>query len=156
MDERMIGYFDASLHNEEICEREWEEGRERIRKMKEKEQKRGFVGLTYDEQYQLYCPPCVEVTRYQLKRPMTPLELYQLDKGTRPLAQWGRRPWRGIVVDGLKGEKYYYGNGLRGRLRGVGSMHLNVYLVDGPTGWIISCSCSAPFFKKKGRGRSFG
>jgi|GEM_PF-1857771 len=149
MDEMMIGYFDASLHNEEICKQEWEEGREGIRMMKEKEEKRGLVGLTYDEQYQLYCPPVVEVTKYQLKRPMTPLELYQLDKATRPLALTGSRPWRGIIVDGLRGEKYYYGNGWWGRLRGgVGSMHLSVYLVDGPTGWIISCSCSAPFFER--------
>jgi hypothetical protein len=149
MDEMMIGYFDASLHNEEICEREREEGKESIRKTKEEEQKRGFVGLTYDEQYQLYCPPTVEVTKYQLKRPMTPLELYQLDKGTRPLAAPGSsRPWRGIVIDGLKGEKYCYGTGWGGRLRGEDSMHLNIYLVDGPIGWIISCSCSGPFFER--------
>jgi len=146
MDDMMIGYFNASLHNEEICEREREEGKESIRKIKEEERRRGLVGLTYDEQYQLYCPPTVEVTKYQLKRPMTPLELYQLDKGTRPLAGWGSRPWRGIVVDGLRGEKYYYSDG--GRLLEEHYMHLNVYLVDGSTGWIISCFCSAPFFER--------
>ena len=93
----------------------------------------------------MYCPPTVEVTKYQLKRGMTPLELYQLDKGTRPLAIWGNRPSRGIVVDGLKGEKYYYSN--TGRLPDERIMHLNVYLVDGLTGWLISCFCSEPFFK---------
>lgn len=145
MDEMMIGYFNASLHNEEICEREREEGRERIRKIKE-EEKRGLVGLTYDERYQLYCPPAVEVTKYQLKRSMTPLELYQLDKGTRPSPITDSRPWQGIVVDGLKGEKYYYSDG--GRLIEERIKHLNVYLVDGLTGWIISCFCSTPFFKR--------
>jgi len=37
MDDMMIGYLDASLHNEEICEREREEGKESIRKIKEEE-----------------------------------------------------------------------------------------------------------------------
>ena len=147
MSEMRVGYFGAALRNEEICKREREEGKENIRRQKEKWEKKGWVNLRYDEQFQLYCPPSIEVIKYQLKESMTPLKLYELDKETCSFAKWrGARPWQGITIDGLTGEKYYYSS--EGSLPEERTKHLNVYLVDRPTGWIISCFCSEPFFKR--------
>ena len=52
--------------------------------------------------------PFLEVIKLRLIEPMSARELYELDRATRrELAVIGRRPWRGITVDELKGEKYY-------------------------------------------------
>lgn len=97
-----------------------------------------------DEDY-----PSVEVTQLKLIRPVTPLELYQLDKPSSEAVPWGNRPSKGITVDGLQGVKYYYIFDT-GETRNMTEMpqFFNVYLTEGQMGWIISCSCTARAFSK--------
>jgi hypothetical protein len=90
-------------------------------------------------------PPTAEIIKYLLEDVMTPLELYELDRGSRPLALEGNRPYRGMVVDGLRGEKYYYSPSWRGHDR---PRFCKVYLADSSTGWIISCFCNYWVFKE--------
>ena len=93
--------------------------------------------------------PSVEVTKLKLTRPMTPLELYQLDKPNPEDVPWGNRPSKGIIVDGLQGIKYYYIFDT-GETRNMSEMpqFFNVYLTEEEVGWIISCSCIARAFPR--------
>ncbi len=97
-----------------------------------------------DENY-----PSVEVTKLNLSRSMSPLELYQLDKPNPEAVPWGNRPSKGITVDGLQGVKYYYIFDT-GETRNMAEMpqFFNVYLIEEQAGWIISCSCLARIFPK--------
>lgn len=97
-----------------------------------------------DEDY-----PSVEVTKLKLTRPMTPLEIYQLDKPNPEAVPWGNRPSTGITVDGLRGIKYYYILDT-GETRVMTEMprFFNVYLTENKLGWIISCSCKEGVFHK--------
>lgn len=92
--------------------------------------------------------PSVEVTKLKLTKPMTALELYQLDKPPPEHVPTGSRPSKGIDVDGLHGVKYYYVFDT-GDTRKIWEMpkFFNIYLVDNDTGWIISCSCKDEAFK---------
>lgn len=130
---------------------EWEQEQEREKERKRAEliQIEGYFGASSSTDKDDY--PSVEVTRLKLTRPMTPLELYQLDKpGPDPIAvPWGNRPSKGVIVDGLQGVKYYYIFNT-GETRYTAEMpkFFNVYLAEGQIGWIISCSCIARAFSK--------
>jgi hypothetical protein len=104
-----------------------------------------FEVSTHDDEDALF----VEVTKLKLTRPMTPLELYQLDKPNPEAVPWGNRPSMGITVDDLHGIKYYYILDI-GETRVMTEMprFFNVYLTENKLGWIISCSCKEGVFRK--------
>jgi len=104
-----------------------------------------FEVSPYDKKDDLF----VEVTKLKLTRPMTPLELYQLDKPNPEVVPWGNRPSMGITVDNLHGIKYYYILDI-GETRVITEMprFFNIYLTENKLGWIISCSCKAGVFRK--------
>ena len=92
--------------------------------------------------------PSVEVTKLKLTKPMTALELYELDKPSEQVLR-GSRPSKGVDVDGLHGVKYYYVFDT-GETRKISEMpkFFNVYLAQNDEGWIISCSCKEAVFRK--------
>ena len=129
----------------EQYEEEQERRREQERKKEELSQmEEGYFETSPldDKDY-----PSVEVTKLKLTRHMAPLELYQLDKPSPEAVPWGNRPSKGITVDRLQGIKYYYIFDT-GETRNMAEMpqFFNVYLTEGKTGWIISCSCIARAF----------
>jgi len=131
----------------EQYEREQEQRRKAERRREELAQiEEGYLEASplIDKDY-----PSAEVTKLKLTRPMTPLELYQLDKPSPEAVPWGNRPSKGITVDGLQGVKYYYIFDT-GEIRNMNDMteFFNVYLTEGQTGWIISCSCIARAYPK--------
>jgi len=84
----------------------------------------------------------VEVVKLKLKRPMTAIELYELDKPRPTVTLWGARPSKTITVDRIPAVGYYF-------IPDTGDIKfLNVYLTQGITGWIISCSCKVNAFPK--------
>lgn len=133
--------FEQQYKEEQERQREQEGKRKALSQMEE-----GYFEASPpdDENYS-----SVEVTKLKLTRSMTPLELYQLDKPSPEAVPWGNRPSKGITVDGLQGIKYYYIFDT-GETRNMSDMpqFFNVYLTEGQTGWIISCSCIARAFSK--------
>jgi hypothetical protein len=133
--------FEQQYKEEQERQREQERKREKLSQMEE-----GYFEASSpdDENY-----PSVEVTKLRLTRIMTPLELYQLDKPRPEAVPWGNRPSKGITVNGLQGIKYYYIFDT-GETRNMSEMpqFFNIYLTEGQTGWIISCSCLAKVFPK--------
>ena len=93
--------------------------------------------------------PSVDVTKLKLTKPMTALELYELDKPPSEQVPTGSRPSKGVDVDGLHGVKYYYVFDI-GETRKISEMHkfFNVYLAQNDEGWIISCLCKEAVFRK--------
>ena len=90
----------------------------------------------------------VEVAKLELNKPMTALELYELDKPPEEQVPIGNRPSKGINLDGLQGVKYYYVFNT-GETNKIWEMpkFFNVYLAENKAGWIISCSCREGAFK---------
>jgi len=130
--------FEQRYAEEQERRREYERRREELSQMEEGY----FQALPPDlEGY-----PSVEVTKLKLTRPMTPLELYQLDRPDPDVVRWGNRPSRGITVDGLQGIKYYC-TFYTGDPRKIPKF-LNIYLAEEKVGWIISCSCLVKAFPK--------
>lgn len=126
-----------------------EQGRKRERKRREEELSQMEEGYfeaspSDDDNY-----PSVEVTKLNLTRSISPLELYQLDKLSSDEALQRIRPSKGITVDGLQGVKYYYIYDT-GETRNETEMakYFNVYLIEEQTGWIITCSCLTKVFPK--------
>jgi len=93
--------------------------------------------------------PNIEVTKLKLAKPMTPLELYELDKLSPEQVPTGSRPSKGIAVDGLHGVKYYYVfNTGETKIMWEMPKFFNVYLAENDEAWIISCSCIERAFNK--------
>ncbi len=133
--------FDQQYKEEQERQRERERRKEELSQMEEGY----FEALPPDDENY----PSVEVTKLNLSRSMSPLELYQLDKPNPEAVPWGNRPSKGITVDGLQGVKYYYIFDT-GETRNMAEMpqFFNVYLIEEQAGWIISCSCLARIFPK--------
>jgi len=133
--------FKDNYEKDQERRREAERGREELAQMEV-----GYFEVSSydDEDY-----PSVEVTKLKLTRPMTPLELYQLDKPNPEAVPWGNRPSTGITVDSLHGIKYYYILDT-GETKVMTEMprFFNVYLTENKLGWIISCSCKEGVFHK--------
>jgi hypothetical protein len=133
--------FEQQYKEEQERKRERGKKREELSQMEE-----GYFEASPpdDENY-----PSVEVTKLNLTRSMSPLELYQLDKLSHEEALQGIRPSKEITVDGLQGVKYYciYDTG---ETRNETEMpkYFNVYLIEEQTGWIITCSCLTKVFSK--------
>lgn len=90
----------------------------------------------------------VEVSKIKLKKhPMYALELYELDKPDSSDIPWGNRPSKPLIVDGLEAIKYYFAyENDKDWVK-----FLNIYMTDGLTGYIITCSSfwkSFPKYKK--------
>ncbi len=90
----------------------------------------------------------VEVAKFELTKPMTAIELYELDKPPNEQVPIGNRPSKGIDLDGLHGVKYYYvfNTGEKNKMWEMPKF-FNVYLTENKVGWIISCSCKEGAFK---------
>jgi len=133
--------FDQQYKKEQECQREQERRKEELSQMEE-----GYFEASPpdDENY-----PSVEVTKLNLSRSMSPLELYQLDKPNPEAVPWGNRPSKGISVDSLQGVKYYYILDT-GETRNMAEMpqFFNVYLIEEQAGYIITCSCLTKVFPK--------
>jgi len=133
--------FEQQYKDEQERKRERERREEELSQMEE-----GYFEASPpdDDNY-----PSVEVTKLNLTRSISPLELYQLDKLSSEEALQRIRPSKGITVDGLQGVKYYciYDTG---EIRNETEMpkYFNVYLIEEHTGWIITCSCLTKVFPK--------
>ena len=86
--------------------------------------------------------PTVDVVKLKLARPMTAIELYEMDKPPWEHVPMGSRPNTAIDVDGLNGIKYYFVFNT-GETSNITEMpkFFNVYFTERCEGWIISCSC---------------
>jgi hypothetical protein len=89
----------------------------------------------------------IEVIKLKLAKPITALELYELDKSPPEQVPTGSRPSSGVDVDGLHGVKYYYvfNTGETTNMREMPKF-FNAYFAENDQGWIISCSCKAGTF----------
>lgn len=127
----------------------WEQERQREQKRKKEELSQMEEGYFEASPLDDANYPSVEVTKLNLSRSMSPLELYQLDKPSSEAVPQGNRPSKGITVDGLQGVKYYYIYDT-GETRNWAEMtkFFNVYLIEKHSGWIITCSCLTKVFPK--------
>ena len=98
--------------------------------------------------------PVLEVTKLHMDRPLTALEIYELDKHLPEIVPWGNRPSKRLTVDGLSGVVYYFtmDTGERPLTRAICRAQpafFNVYLAEGLEGWVLSCQsrCGEAYLK---------
>jgi hypothetical protein len=79
----------------------------------------------------------VEVSKFELREPMSSEELYLLQKPGQKNLQWGTRPHRHFSVDGMDAVRFY----CIWTWTGVGwnEHQFSTYMAEGLTGWVIDC-----------------